>query len=123
MFFKKKKEEPEMTTSKEIKKALDEIEEKGADEQTVEDRVDESVAAQEKDSGTEDTQDAKDRVDEAEGEDEAEEKDEKKDLADMIRAIVKEELEAHEAAKKGKTVKEAADEDKKSLSAIEALYN
>lgn len=52
---------------KEIKKAEDDILEKGKDTQTEKDRIDESVAEQEKDSGTEDTQTAKDRIDESLG--------------------------------------------------------
>lgn len=54
-------------TEEMIDKAEENIEEKGADTQTEEDRVDESVAAQEKADGEEDSQDAKDRVNEAEG--------------------------------------------------------
>ena len=56
-------------TSEEIKKAEEDIAKKGPDSQSVKDRVDESVAAQEEEHGQEDSQDAKDRVDEAEGED------------------------------------------------------
>lgn len=59
-------------TSEEIEKAEEDIAEKGADSQTEQDRVDESVAAQEEEHGQEDSQDAKDRVDEAEGEEKAE---------------------------------------------------
>lgn len=59
-------------TSEEIEKAEEDIAEKGEDSQTEQDRVDESVAAQEEEHGQEDSQDAKDRVDEAEGEEKAE---------------------------------------------------
>lgn len=52
---------------KEIAKAKEDIAEKGADSQTEKDRVDESVAAQERAKGEEDSQSAKDRVDESEG--------------------------------------------------------
>lgn len=62
------------STISEVEKAEEDVEEKGNDEQTLEDRVDESVAEQEKADGDEDTQDAKDRVYEAVGEEEAEEK-------------------------------------------------
>lgn len=66
-------------TTEQIEKAEENIEAKGKDMQTEKDRIDESVAEQEKDEGDEDSQDAKDRVDEAEGEDESlEEKDEEK---------------------------------------------
>ncbi len=64
------------TTEEEIEEAEENIAEKGEDSQTEEDRVDESVAAQEKAEGEEDTQTAKDRVDEAEGEEERAEDDE-----------------------------------------------
>lgn len=57
-------------TIEQIDKAKENIEAKGEDTQTEEDRIDESVAEQEKAEGDEDSQDAKDRVDEAEGEEE-----------------------------------------------------
>ena len=57
-------------TMEQIDKAEEDIEAKGEDTQTEEDRIDESVAEQEKAEGEEDSQDAKDRVDEAEGEEE-----------------------------------------------------
>lgn len=56
-----------------VEKAEKNIEEKGADEQTKKDRVDESVGEQLKDDGKKDEQSAKDRVDESEGEEKAEE--------------------------------------------------
>lgn len=64
------------STTEQIESAAEHIAEKGADEQSVKDRIDESVAAQERAEGDEDKQSAKDRVDEAIGEDEhiAEEK-------------------------------------------------
>jgi hypothetical protein len=61
-------------TIEEIEKAEENIEAKGEDTQTEKDRIDESVAEQEKNEGDEDTQNAKDRVDEAEGEEKALEK-------------------------------------------------
>lgn len=64
------------STISEVEKAEENVEEKGADEQTLEDRVDESVAEQEKSDGDEDTQDAKDRVDEAVAEEEERKEDE-----------------------------------------------
>lgn len=76
-FFKKKnkKEESEMTEDeKEIKKAKEDIAEKGADSQTEKDRIDESVGEQERRSGDENSQNAKDRVDESEGTKKADEK-------------------------------------------------
>lgn len=60
-------------TTEEVAEAKEDIADKGEDTQTEKDRVDESVAAQEEDTGTEDTQTAEDRVDEAEGEDKAKE--------------------------------------------------
>lgn len=67
----------------EIKKAKEDVAEKGADSQTEKDRIDESVGEQERRSGDENSQDAKDRVDESEGtkkadEERAEEKGEKR---------------------------------------------
>lgn len=56
-------------TSEQIEKAEEHIEEHGSDDQTDKDRIDESVAMQEKNEGDKDTQSAKDRVDEAMGED------------------------------------------------------
>lgn len=60
-------EEGKETTEEEIEEAEEDIAEKGDDSQTEKDRIDESVAAQEEDSGEEDSQSAKDRVDESEG--------------------------------------------------------
>lgn len=70
---------------KEIAKAKEDIAEKGADSQTEKDRVDESVAAQERAKGEEDSQSAKDRVDESEGAKKADEKraEEKKEGAGL----------------------------------------
>lgn len=59
---------------KEIAKAKEDIAEKGADSQTEKDRIDESVAAQERAKGEENSQSAKDRVDESEGAKKADEK-------------------------------------------------
>lgn len=56
-------------TTEQIQEAENHIEENGEDEQTENDRIDESVAMQEKDDGDKDTQNAKDRADEAVGED------------------------------------------------------
>ncbi len=58
---------------KEIKKAKEDVAEKGSDSQTEKDRVDESVGEQEKRDGDEDSQNAKDRVDESEGTEKADE--------------------------------------------------
>lgn len=59
---------------KEIAKAKEDIAAKGADSQTEKDRVDESVAAQERAKGEENSQSAKARVDESEGAKKADEK-------------------------------------------------
>lgn len=59
------------TTGEQVEKAEEDIAEKGEDSQTAEDRVDESMAMQEKADGDEDSQDANDRVDESEGEEAA----------------------------------------------------
>lgn len=68
-FFKKsKKEASEMTEDeRQIKKAKEDIAEKGKDSQTEKDRIDESVGEQERRDGNENSQNAKDRVDESEG--------------------------------------------------------
>lgn len=94
-------------TTEQIEKAKERIEEKGKDEQTEKDRIDESVAMQEKDEGDKNSQSAKDRVDEAMGEDrylahenaikklEAEVAEMKKALADSVsRSHVVEDKEA-----------------------------
>lgn len=66
--FKKRRVET-MATIDEVRKAYEDLsdEDKKKFQQSLTDRVDESVGEQEKESGTEDTQTAKDRVDEAEG--------------------------------------------------------
>lgn len=65
---KKKKEEEKMTTDeREIKKAEERIKERGADSQTERGREDESVAAQERASGNENSQTANERISESEG--------------------------------------------------------
>lgn len=58
----------ETETEKQIEEAEKDIAEKGADNQTEKDRIDESVGEQEKLDGNKDEQDAKDRVDESLGE-------------------------------------------------------
>ena len=97
-------------TEEEIAKAKEDIAEKGKDSQTEQDRIDESVAAQEEADGEEDSQDAKDRVDEAEGEEKA---DEAKSIIERIEAIEArlnalegngEEAEDKEALEKAKAV-------------------
>lgn len=62
------------TTGEQISKAREDIREKGADSQTERDRIDESVAAQERADDDRDSQDAKDRVDESIGEKRAEDR-------------------------------------------------
>lgn len=59
---------------KEIKKAKEDVAEKGSDSQTEKDRIDESVGEQEKRDGDENSQNAKDRVDESEGTEKSDEK-------------------------------------------------
>lgn len=68
--FGRKKTIDDMTTE-EIEAYLEKRKASAPSEQSEQDRTDESVAMQEKDSGIEDTQSALDRVDEAEGEDKA----------------------------------------------------
>lgn len=69
-------QKPAEETKEQVAEAKKDVAEKGADEQTEKDRVDESVGEQEKLDGNEDSQTAKDRVDESEGETEEVEKDE-----------------------------------------------
>jgi len=75
-FFKKSNQRSnEMTQDeKEIKKAKEDVAEKGSDSQTEKDRIDESVGEQEKRDGDENSQNAKDRVDESEGTEKSDEK-------------------------------------------------
>lgn len=72
------------STTEQIESAAEHIAEKGADEQSVKDRIDESVAAQERAEGGEDKEDAKARVDEAIGEDAAEAAEAKSDAVDAL---------------------------------------
>lgn len=85
LFRRKQKKEvfSQMTQDeKDIKKADEDIKEKGKDSQTEADRRDESVAAQEKADGDENSQDAKDRIDESEGTKKADEEKGKTDETD-----------------------------------------
>lgn len=66
--FEDKGDDKKVTTGEQIEEAKKDIAEKGPDSQTEKDRIDESVAMQEKADGNEDSQSAKDRVDESEGE-------------------------------------------------------
>lgn len=69
--FEDKGDDKKVTTGEQIEEAKKDIAEKGPDSQTEKDRIDESVAMQEKADGNEDSQSAKDRVDESEGEEKA----------------------------------------------------
>lgn len=83
-FFKKKKQEEhkEMTTLEEVKKAYEDLsdEDKNSFHQSLSDRVHESIAAQERDSGNEDSQSAEAREHEALG---AEHSDGEGDVAEL----------------------------------------
>ena len=79
------------TTEEQIEKAETDMAETGEDSQTEKDRIDESVAEQEKEDGDEDSQTAKDRVDESEGMEKAEEEEETeepKQNSDVMQALV-----------------------------------
>ena len=67
-----------MATIDEVRKAYEDLsdEDKKKFQQSLTDRVDESVGEQEEESGTEDTQTAKDRIDESVGEEIADETEE-----------------------------------------------
>lgn len=108
-----------------VEKAEENIEEKGADEQTEKDRVDESVGEQLKDDGKEDDQSAKDRVDESEGEEKANEKKNGPDggpsLSDMdeVEEPAKEELPPEEP-KEEATAEEPKQEDNTEIESLKA---
>lgn len=130
-WFKKKNSKKEVSAmtedEKEIKKAKEEIAEKGADSQTEKDRVDESVGEQEEHSGNENSQDAKDRVDESEGAEKSDEKraEEKKEDARLsfeervISFMEKLEKRFEESEKR---VAHAADEDAEAAKRMEETY-
>lgn len=71
MFGREKKKDIDSMTIDEIEKYLESRKANEESDQSLKDRVDESVAEQEKEDGNEDSQSAKDRVDEALGEEEA----------------------------------------------------
>lgn len=112
-------------TIEEVEEAKEDIEAEGEDTQTEEDRIDESVAEQEKDEGDEDSQDAKDRVDEAEGEEKyLSRKDVETLLDEILPSRVEKLLKAHKDAEDEKESKDDVDEKTKSeLSKIESIYN
>lgn len=100
-------------TYEQILKAIDDLsdEDKKKLHQSLKDRIDESVAAQEREDGTEDSQTAKDRVDESLGEEEHEaEKREEEDEGTDAKASeaseeaeeTEEKLEEHEAEDESK---------------------
>ena len=103
IFGKKKEEEKQMSTLEEVKKAFEDLseEDKKTFVQSLKDRVDESVAAQEEEHGDEDSQTAKDRVDEAEGEAEEEAEERGKEPAE----------EETEEEDEGETEEEPAEEE------------
>lgn len=103
IFGKKKEEEKQMSTLEEVKKAFEDLseEDKKTFVQSLKDRVDESVAAQEEEHGDEDSQTAKDRVDEAEGEAEEEAEERGKEPAE----------EETEEEAEGETEEEPAEEE------------
>lgn len=132
-----------MTTLEQIKKAYADLsdDDKKTFEQSLKDRVDESVGEQEREDGNEDTQTAKDRVDEAEGEKRAEEREEAEEKteektethsdAELDRAQIEEMLkplfarvEALEkkAAEASRETKEATDDEAKKLEALARRY-
>lgn len=85
-----------MTTLEEVRKAYEDLSEddKAKFHQSLKDRVDESVAAQEREHGEEDSQTAKDRIDEAEGTEKADE--ERKEGAEEESSEAKEHAEKAE---------------------------
>lgn len=111
------------STTEQIEKAEEHIAEKGADSQSEKDRIDESVAAQERAEGDKDKQSAKDRVDEAIGEDKHLEKEDDKSSPD-IAAIREEmrELKAMVAALSAKPQEVKDDDMKSKLDKVAARY-
>lgn len=76
------------TTEKQIDKAAEDIaDDKKVSKQTVRDRIDESVAAQERADGNQDSQTAKDRVDESLGEQRAKDEAHEKHMAGLEERI------------------------------------
>lgn len=114
------------TTSEQIETAAEHIAEKGADEQSVKDRIDESVAAQERAEGDKDSQTAKDRVDEALGEAKAEaaKEEDKYDARSAIAAIHEELRSLREmfAAANANPVEVKNDDAKKKLDEAASIY-
>ena len=102
-------QKPAEETKEQVAEAEEDVAEKGADEQTEKDRVDESVGEQEKLDGNEDSQTAEDRVDESEGETAEEE-----ELEDDPAATPDSEKPAEEVA---------SDEDKQPAPADGAMEN
>lgn len=121
-----------LTTAEQVLEAYKNLsdEEKTKFEQSLKDRVDESVGEQEHDDGNEDTQTAADRVDESEGEERAEEadkeetetaKEEPKDEDDEEEETQPEELPAEEEEEETEAsteeVEERADETYQAMAA------
>lgn len=102
-------QKPAEETKEQVAEAEEDVAEKGADEQTEKDRIDESVGEQEKLDGNEDSQTAEDRVDESEGETAEEE-----ELEDDPAATPDSEKPAEEVA---------SDEDKQPAPADGAMEN
>lgn len=102
-------QKPAEETKEQVAEAEEDVADKGADEQTEKDRVDESVGEQEKLDGNEDSQTAEDRVDESEGETAEEE-----ELEDDPAATPDSEKPAEEVA---------SDEDKQPAPADGAMEN
>lgn len=91
-----------MTTLEEVRKAYEDLSEddKAKFHQSLKDRVDESVAAQEREHGEEDSQTAKDRIDEAEGAEKADE--ERKEEGEKPEEHAETEDKPEEAEEQGK---------------------
>lgn len=91
-----------MTTLEEVRKAYEDLSEddKAKFHQSLKDRVDESVAAQEREHGQEDSQTAKDRIDEAEGAEKADE--ERKEEGEKPEEHAETEDKPEEAEEQGK---------------------
>lgn len=118
-------------TMEQIEEAEENIDKKGKDSQTEQDRIDESVGEQEELDGDKDSQDAKDRVDEAEGEEKEQESKKSLDKDEIIALLdeilpdkVKEILKAHETEESDRESKDDVDKvTNADLTKVESIYN
>lgn len=108
------------TTEEQIDKAAADIaDNKKESEQTVKDRIDESVAAQERADGNQDSQTAKDRVDESLGEQQATDSAHEKRMAGLEERI---RMLEERASKYERSPREVDDDKAKALNDVRRLF-